>query len=210
MTRRRRIYIGLGLIALAGALTLLFGEALREQFLRYVLYELWLWELRLASLPFGLVWMLFLVVGSLGVYMIILDLVLQGRMRAASQEKIFRTGPVQSLAQKIGLACQGELARWNVHRLVSDIAIQWVALHEEISESEARRRFQSGAILSDLREALDLEFPRSAARRGWLWLSGRLPASPAQRRRRLEEISQLTDILEHFAGEAYERTRDRR
>lgn len=210
MTRRRRVYIGLGLIALAGALTLLFGEALREQLLRYVLYELWLWKLRLASLPFGLVWMLFLIVGSLGVYMTILDLVLQGRMRAASQEKTLRTGPVQSLAHKIGLACQGELARWNVHRLVSDIAIQWVALHEGVGESEARRRFHSGAILSDLHDALDLEFPRSAAQRGWLWLSGRLPASSAQRRRRLEEISQLTDILEHFAGEAYESTRDRR
>lgn len=210
MTRRRWVYLGLGLIALAGALTLLFGEALREQLLRYVLYELWLWELRLASLPFGLVWMLFLIVGSLGVYMTILDLVLQGRMRAASQERALKTRPVQLLAQKIGLACQGELARWNVHRLVSDIAIQWVVLHEEISESEARRRFQSGAILSDLHDVLELEFPRSATRRGWLWLSGRLPASLAQRRRRLEEISQLTDILERFAGEAYENSRDRR
>lgn len=212
MIRRRWVYIGLGLIALATIVTLTYGEALREQLLRYVLYELWLWELRLASLPFGLVWMLFLIVGSLGVYMTILDLVLQGRTRAASQERTLRAGPIQSLAHKIELACQGELGRWNVHRLVSDIAIQWVALHEEVGESEARRRFQAGVTLSDLRDALDLEFPRSAAQRGWLWLSGRLrlPTSPSQRRRRLEEISQLTNILEHFAGEAYESARDHR
>ncbi len=210
MTRRRWLRLGLGLIALAVVLTFIYGEVLRERLLRYILYELWVWGLRLASLPFALVWMLFLIVGSLGVSMTILDLVLQGRRRAASQEKTSRTGPVQSLAQKVRLACQGELARWNIHRLVSDIAIQWVALHEGVGESEARRRFHSGAILSDLHDALDLEFPRSAAQRGWLWLSGRLPASSAQRRRRLEEISQLTDILEHFAGEAYESTRDRR
>lgn len=210
MRQRRWVYLGLGIVALAGALTLLFGEALREQLLRHVLYELWLWGLRLAGLPFGLVWMLFLIVGSLGVYMTILDLVLQGRARPAPQERVVKAGPVQALAHKIELACRGELGRWNVHRLLSDIAIQWVALHEEIDEGEARRRFQSGTILSDLRDALDLEFPQSATQRGWLWLSGHLPANPTQRKRRLEEISQLTDILERFAGEAYESTRHHR
>lgn len=200
------MWIGLGVIALAAALTLIYGEVLRERLLRSILYELWLWELRLASLPFGLVWMLFLVIGSLGVYMTILDLVLQGRTRAALQERVLRAGPVQSLAHKIELACHGELARWNVHRLISDIALRWVVLRAGVGEGEARRRFAE--IFPELHGALDLEFPKSATRRGWLWLSERL--SFTQRTHRLEEIAQLTHILEEFAGEAYDRTGDRR
>lgn len=205
---KRWVWIGLGVIALAVALTLIYGEVLRERLLRYILYELWLWELRLASLPFGLVWMLFLVIGSLGVYMTILDLVLRGRTRAALQEKVLRTGPVQSLAHKIELACHGELARWNVHRLVSDIALQWIVLRAGVGEGEARRRFAE--IFPQLHGALDLEFPTSETQRSWLWLSEHLPMSFTQRKRRLEEIAQLTHILEDFAGEAYDRTDDHR
>nr|BAL59713.1 hypothetical protein HGMM_OP4C349 [Candidatus Acetothermum autotrophicum] len=208
MTRRRWLLFGLGLIALAVVLTLSYGEVLRERLLRSILYELWLWELRLESLPFGLVWMLFLVVGSLGVYMTILDLVLYGRTRAALPERVPRTGPVHTLAHKIELACHGELARWNVHRLVSDLALQWIVLRAGVSEGEARRRFAE--IVPELHGALDLEFPRAATRRGWLWLSERLPTSFSQKKRRLEEIAQLTDILEDFAGEAYDRACDRR
>jgi hypothetical protein len=185
-----------------GVLTVAYGEALREQLLRPLLYELWLWELRVASLPVGLVWMIFLIVGSLGVYMTVLDLVLQGRRHSPSQESISPVGPVQALAHRIGLACQGELARWNVHRLIGDIAIRWVALRAETGEIEARRRF--GEICPELHNALDLEFPRSATRRSWLWLSAHLPISPQQKRARLREISRLTEILESFAGEAYE------
>ncbi|MCS7197850.1 MAG: hypothetical protein NZ930_04125 [Candidatus Bipolaricaulota bacterium] len=208
MTRRRWISLGLGLITLATIITLIYGEALREQLLRYLVYEVWVWGVRMASLPLGLVWMLFVIGGSLGVYMTILDLVLHGRKRAASSAKVLRAGPVQTLVHKIELACHGELGRWNLHRFVGEIAVQWVALREGISEHEARRRFQVGAVLPDLRTALDLEFPRFAGRQGWLWVSGRL--NPRERRRRLEELSRLTDILERFAGEAYEGARDRR
>jgi hypothetical protein len=206
--RKHWLWIGLAIITLAAMLTVLYGEALREQLLRPLLYELWLWELRVASLPFGLIWMIFLLVGSLGVYMTILDLVLHGRTRTPIQEGISPVGPVQALAHRIELACQGELARWNVHRLIGDIAIHWVALRTETGELEARRRF--GEIFPELYNALDLEFPRSATRRSWLWLSAHLPISPQQRRARLHEISRLTGILESFAGEAYESTRGHR
>lgn len=203
---KRWVWFGLALVVLTITLTLIYGEVLREHVLRPLLYELWLWRLRLASLPFGLIWMLFLVIGGLSAYMVILDLLMRGRQRASTEEKAVRLGPVQAMARKIELACQGELARWNLHRAVSDIAIQWVMLREGLAESEARRRFAE--ISPELYSALDLEFPTSVPERGWLWLRGRL--SFAQRRRRLEEVSQLTDILEHFAGEAYESTRGRR
>ena len=206
MIRRRWLWMGIVLIALAlaGVLTFVYGEALREQLLRPLLYELWLWELRLASLPFGLIWMIFLIVGSLGVYMTILDLVLHGRTRAPSQEGISPVGPVQALAHRIELACHGDLARWNVHRAVGDIAIRWIMLRHGMSESEGRQHFRE--IFPELYSELDLEFPRSAARRSWLWLSAHLPISSQQRRARLREISRLTELLENFAGEAYEST----
>ncbi len=207
---RRWLWMGIGLSALvlAGVLTFVYGEALREKLLRPLLYELWLWELRFASLPFGLIWMIFLVVGSLGVYMTILDLVLQGRKHPPSQENISPVGPVQALAHRIELACQGELARWNVHRAVGDIAIRWIMLRHGMSEPEARRHFQE--IFPELYRELDLEFPRSAAQRSWLWLSAHLPISSQQRRARLREISRLTELLENFAGEAYESTHGHR
>lgn len=209
--RRRWLLLGLALLALTITLTLIYGEVVRERVLRPLLYELWLWELRLASLPFGLIWVLFLVIGGLSAYMVILDLLIQGRQRASSEEKAVRVAPVQALAHKIWLACQGELARWNIHRVLSDIAIQWIMLREGLTESEARQRFRAGEVLVELRDALDLEFPASSARRGWLWLSERfLPIRPAQRARRLQELSQLTHIVEHFAGEAYESTRSGR
>jgi hypothetical protein len=44
--RKRLLWIGLVLIALAVTLTVIYGEELREQLLRPLLYELWLWELR--------------------------------------------------------------------------------------------------------------------------------------------------------------------
>jgi hypothetical protein len=207
---RRWLWMGIGLSALvlAGVLTFAYGEALREHLLRPLLYELWLWELRVASLPVGLIWMIFLIVGSLGVYMTVLDLVLQGRKHSPSQESISPVGPVQALAHRIELACQGELARWNVHRAVGDVAIQWIMLRHGMSESGARQHFQE--IFPELYSELDLEFPRSAARRSWLWLSTYLPISPQQRRARLREISRLTEILESFAGEAYESARSHR
>lgn len=193
------------------AVTLSYGEALREQLLRPILYELWLWELRLESLPFGLIWLLFLVLASLSVYIVTIDLVFQGRRRVANQEKATRLSPVKALSHKIELACQGELARWNVHRVLGDIAISWIALREGTTEGEARRRLRAGEVLAELHEALCLEFPASPARRGWLWLSERLlPVSPAFKRRRLQELSQLTRIVENFSGETYESTHDRR
>lgn len=205
--RRRWLLIACAFVALAITLTIMYGDVLREQVLRLLLYELWLWGLRLASLPFGLIWMLFLIIGSLSAYVVILDLLIQGRQRASVEEKTIRLSPVQAMARKIELACQGELARWNVHRVLSDIAIQWIMLRGRLTESEARRRFRAGEVLVELRDALDLEFPASSARRGWLWLSERfLPIRPAQRARRLRELSQLIDILEHFAREAYEST----
>ncbi len=207
---RRWLWMGIGLSALvlAGVLTLVYGEALREKLLRPLLYELWLWELRVASLPFGLIWMIFVVVGSLGVYMTILDLVLRGRTRAPSQEGISPVGPVQALAHRIELACQGELARWNVHRAVGDIAIRWIMLRHGMSESGARQHFQE--IFPELYSELDLEFPRSAARRSWLWLGAHLPIGSQQKRGRLREISHLTELLESFTGEAYESTHGHR
>jgi hypothetical protein len=209
--RTKWLWIGLALIALAVALTLAYGDVLREQLLRSIVYELWLWQLRLESLPFGLVWMVFLVMGSLGVYYTIIALVLHGRRRAAQHEHSSHAGLVQSLAHKIELACHGELARWNLHRVLSDIAIQWIMVRQGLIESEARRRFRAGEVLVELRDALTLEFPASPARRGWLWLSERFPPlRPAQKERRLQELSQLTSIVEQFAGEAYESARDRR
>lgn len=211
MMRTSWLWIGIGLLAIAIAVTLSYGEALREQLLRPILYELWLWELRLESLPFGLLWLLFLVLASLSVYIVTIDLVLQGRRRVATQENAIRLGPVKALSHKIELACQGELARWNVHRVLGDIAIGWIALREGITESEARRRLRAGEVLAELHETLRLEFPASPAQRGWLWLSERLlPVSPASKRHRLQELSQLTQILENFSRETYERTKDRR
>ncbi len=205
--RRRWLVLGLALVVLAATLTSISGEVLSERLLRPLLYELWLWELRLESLPFGLIWMLFLVIGALSVYVVILDLLIRGRHRASAEEKVIRSGPVQALARKIELACQGELGRWNVHRLLSDIALRWIMVREGLIEGEARRRLRAGEVLVELRDALDLEFPASAARRGWLWLSQRLLLiRPAQRERRLHELAQLTDIIEHFAGEAYEQS----
>lgn len=116
---------------------------------------------------------------------------------------------MQRLAHAIELACQGELARWNVHRVLSDIALQWIMLREGLTESEARQRFRAGEVLRDLRDALDLEFPASPGR--WRRVSERLlPIRPAQREHRLQELSRLTRIIEHFAGEAYEGTSSHR
>ncbi len=205
MSKKRWLGVGVGFCALALMVTLFYGEVLREHVLRHMLYELWLWELRLESLPFGLVWMVFVVAGSLGVYLVILDVLMRGRRSAAVPERSERLGAVQTLARKIELAYQGELARWNVHRAVGDIAIQWIALHEGIRENEARRRL--GELFPELYDALDLEFPRSAARQGWLWLN---PLSCGQRTRRFQEISWLIDILERSLRETYERTGDHR
>lgn len=204
--KKRWVWIGLGLVAFALALTFFYGEALRERVLRYIIYELWLWELRVESLPVGLVWMVFLIVGSVSAYVTIIDLLLHGRQRVASEEQRSPAGPVQALARKIELACHGELARWNVHRSISDIAIQWVALREGITESEARRCFRE--IAPELYDTLDLEFPKSVTARSWRWLSRHL--NPVQKIRGLQEIAQLTKMLEHFAGEAYEGAGNRR
>lgn len=199
MTQKRWFLLGILLVACAVALTLVYEEALREHVLRPMLYELWLWGLRLGSLT-NLIWFIFLVIASLSVYMSVIDGVILGRSPAESPETASRLGPVATLGHKIKLACQGELARWNMHRILSDVAISLIALRESVTEGEARQYLKNGDILSELR--LSFEFPVPATR--WAWLSGRLAAlNPVQRRSRLQEIAYLVEVLERFAEEGY-------
>ncbi|MCI2430039.1 hypothetical protein LM602_08155 [Candidatus Acetothermia bacterium] len=172
--------LGLIIAAVTGALllTVLYGDQLREQVLRPFLYGLWLLWLRMQGLPFEPIWALFIGLAALAVYLGVVDLFFQKDPPKARQQRESTTGPILSLARKIRLGAHGDLARWNLYRDLGNLAIRWIALHEDVSESEARRRFHSGhQSLEHLRELLTLDFP-----------------DPDRPRRRLAKKNYLRDL----------------
>ncbi|MDW8141429.1 MAG: hypothetical protein RMJ90_03985, partial [Candidatus Bipolaricaulota bacterium] len=117
-------------------LTLLYGELLREHLLRPVLYRLWLLWLQLHGLPFDPIWVIFIGLAALAVYLGIIDLLLPSDSSRISAQKPLSTGPVLALARQIKLSAHGELARWNLCHHLSNLVIAWIALHDNVPESE--------------------------------------------------------------------------
>lgn len=140
-------------------LTVLYGEPLREHVLRPVLYRLWLAWLQLQGLPFDPIWAIFVGLAVLTVYLGVIDLFFHTDARPTRPQSASAVSPLLALARKVKLGAHGELARWNLYRDLGNLAISWIALHDNVSESEARRRLHSGYSLGHLRERLTLDFP---------------------------------------------------
>ncbi|MCS6936400.1 MAG: hypothetical protein NZ610_04115 [Candidatus Bipolaricaulota bacterium] len=166
MKDRQRKILVLAIALFVGALflTLLYGDLLREHLLRPVLYRLWLFWLQLHGLPFDPIWTIFIGLAALAVYLGIVDLLLQSDSSRTRPQKPLSTGPVLALVRQIKLSAHGELARWNFSHHLSNLVIAWIALHDNIPESEARRRFTSLPAFARWRELLMLNFPNPNSR----------------------------------------------
>lgn len=190
-------WLGVFAIVLGSALwlTAIYGELLREQVLRPVLYGLWLLWLRLQGLPFDPIWLVFITLATLAIYLAVTDLFFKSIPERAVKTKLLAGGPLRALAHKIKLSCAGDLTRWNLHRTLGDLTIDWIALHRNCSEREARRRFQAGYILPQLGQALALDFPDP---------DRKLPTKKTKEDQ-LQELANLIEQLEDFAAYAKDR-----
>ncbi len=183
-----RYWLWIAAVGVSLLLTVIYGEALHEQVLRPLLYGLWLLWLRLQELPFAHIWAVFLVIAALAVYLRVTDLLLKRDSKSASL-KIPRTeGLISSLSRKISLSSRGALARWNLHRDLGQLAIDWIALHDNISASEARRRFHAGQTLGHLHDVLLLDFPDPGKK------------YRLAKKTYLRELTEVIEELESFAG----------
>lgn len=190
-----RYRAGIAAVFIVGSLllTVIYGEALREQVIRPLLYGLWLLWLRLQGLPFDPIWAVFLGIAALAVYLGVIDLFLRTDSQRTPQQRFSSPGPIWSLSRKIRLSSKGDLARWNLHRDLRQLAIDWIALHDNISASEARRRFHAGQTLGHLQEVLLLDFPDPEKK----------PARRLSKKTYLRDLAKVLEELEIFASYGY-------
>lgn len=187
--RYRLVIVGVLIIG-ALLLTLLYGDFLHEQVLRPFFYGLWLFWLRLQGLPFDPIWAVFLGIAALAVYLGVMDLLAKTDSKSAPPERPSAEGSIASLSRKIRLGSKGDLARWNLHRDLGQLAIDWIALHDNISASEARRRFHAGQTLGHLQETLLLDFPNPEKK----------PARRRSKKTYLRDLAKVLEELEIFAS----------
>lgn len=187
-----RYWVGIAAIFIVGSLllTVIYGGTLREQVLRPFLYGLWLLWLRLQGLPFDPIWVAFLGIAALAVYLGIMDLLAKTDSKSAPPKRPSAEGFISSLSRKIRLGSKGDLARWNLHRDLGQLAIDWIALHDNISASEARRRFHAGQTLGHLQETLLLDFPNPEKK----------PARRRSKKTYLRDLAKVLEELEIFAS----------
>lgn len=184
-------------LLLAGLLTLLVGEAVRERLVRPLLVFFEVLKIYFSALPQLAVWFFFLLVLiGLGAYLL-RDIGRTARVRregprAAVPERLPRRETVRALAERLRLAREGEYFRWRIRRELLDFLIRLLAWRRKIPSEEALALVRSGAWTADaeMREF----FSRGPRPRRW-W--------PLRRKRAdvefFQELRRVLDYLERYA-----------
>lgn len=145
--------VGAGLLLLAGLLTLVAGEFVRERLIRPLLVLFQLIGIYLQAVPqLGIWFFLLLLLVLISIYS------LRGLRRTAKrpkeepkEEEPPPPGPVGDLAKRIELGAEGEYFKWRVRRELRDFLVELLAWRRGISQEEARKLVRSGAWTDDPR-----------------------------------------------------------
>lgn len=215
--RHKRLYpVALGgaaLLLLAGLLTLVAGEFVRERLIQPLLFSFQVLGIYLRAIP------------QLGIWLFVLLLFLfastyflrarqpqhpkEARKRAEGTQP--RPGLITDLARRIELGRQGEYFRWRLRRELRDFLVELLAWREELPEEEALEAVRSGEWGADpwVREFFQRGFEHQSTLFGRLqqffsslW---RRPDEPFE-----QELAAIVDYLEGFASGSPNRARARK
>ena len=203
---QRKGLIRLGLAAaavllLAGVLTLVAGEAVRERLIRPLLVFFQVVRIYFAALPQLAVWFfVLLLLLALGGYLL-RDLsraprVRRERPRPMPAERLPRLDTVRALAERLRLAREGEYFRWRVRRELLDFLVKLLAWRRKIPPEEALALIRSGEWTSDPDPKIREFFTHGLTRRGWRWRFSWLRQADT---RFFQELGAVLDYLERYA-----------
>ncbi|MFQ6033436.1 MAG: hypothetical protein ACE5LQ_01245 [Candidatus Bipolaricaulia bacterium] len=150
---RLAVLVGVLVLLLAGLLTLVAGEFVREHLIRPLLFLFQLIGIYLRAIPqLGIWFFLLLLLVLISAYF------LRDLRRAAARPKEERReeeppppGPVVDLAKRIELGADGEYFRWRIRRELRDLLVELLAWQRGISKEEALELVRSGAWTDDPR-----------------------------------------------------------
>lgn len=196
--------LGALVLLLAGALTLVAGEFVRERLIRPLLFLFQLIAIYLRAVPQLGIWFFLLLLLVLISTYFLRDL---RRTRAARAEEERGAeeppppGPVVDLARRIEQGAEGEYFRWRVRRELRDLLVELLAWQRGVSQEEALELVRSGGWTDDpqMREF----FRRGFNRRYTLLVQMREFFSSLLGRRDegfVQELAAVVDYLEGFAS----------
>ncbi len=138
---------GAAILLLAGALTLVAGEFVRDQLIRPLLFLFQVIGLYLRAIPqFGLWAVLLLLLVLFGLYSIHgLRLAEARARREKGPMPPPPAGPLMELAERIALAGHGEYFKWRLRRELRDLLVALLAWRRGITPEEALRLIRAEA-----------------------------------------------------------------
>lgn len=198
--------IGAAVLLLAGLLTLLAGEFVREHLIRPLLFLFQVITLYLRAIPQLGIWFFLLLLLLLVSSYLLRDLrpiplKPRGEERKEEAPPPPPPGPITDLAKRIELGCEGEYFKWRVRRELRDLLIDLLAWRRGISRETALELVRSGEWTEDpaVREFFHRGFERRYTLFVQLWefLSSLLGRRDEGFER---ELAAVVDHLEEFIG----------
>lgn len=209
--RRRLLQIsalgGVAVLVLAGVLTLVAGEFVREQLIRPLLFLFQVVGIYLRAIPQLGIWLFLLLL-----FVLISSYFLRGLRparpkprKAPEGEPPPPPGPIEDLAKRIELGAEGEYFKWRIQRELQDFLIDLLAWRGGLSGEEALELVRSGAWTADpkMREFFRREFER---RYTLLAQLGKFFGSLLRRRdegfqQELESVVDYLEVVAHGRGD---------
>ncbi|GEM_PF-3168125 len=220
-----RLLLGLGgliILLLAGALTLVAGEFVREQLIRPLLVLFAVIGLYLGAMPQLMLWLFVLLLLALVGLFTLRELGRSGgKGRGRDGELRWRRqgpsgvgeelegafpklGTLEDLAKRIALGAEGEYFRWRIRRELQDFLVRLIAWREGLEPEEALELVRSGRWTGEprVREFFQRGFTRRYGPLSW-WLEA-LHLRPrwlkrAKEREFEQELAFIVDHLEAYA-----------
>lgn len=210
---------GLIVLLLAGVLTLMAEEFVREQLIRPLLVLFVVIRLYLGAMPQLLLWFfVLLLLVFFGVFTLRdlgrgmsgsegegreLHQRRQGALsRAEPPEEGPKLGTIEDLAERITLSAEGEYFKWRIRRELQDFLVRLIAWREGLEPEEALELVRSGRWTGEprVREFFQRSFARRYGLLRW-WLEAlRPPWLKRVREREFEqELALIVDYLESYA-----------
>lgn len=148
--RHKRLYLlvlgGVALLLLAGLLTLVAGEFVRERLIQPLLFSFQVLGVYFQAIPQLGIWLFALLLFlCLSAYFLRALRPERAKGRAKREKQVEpRPGLITDLAKRIELGRQGEYFKWRLRRELRDFLVDLLAWREEISDEEALEAVRSG------------------------------------------------------------------
>jgi len=196
------VLVGLLVLVLAGVLTIVAGEFVREHLIRPLLFLGQVIGIYLRAIPQLGIWFFLLLLLLLISAYFLRDLRREERRPAEEpKEAPPPLGPLADLAKRIERGSEGEYFRWRVRRELRDFLVELLAWRGGMAQEEALELVRSGEWTDD---PLVREFFRRGFRREYTFLVQLREFLSSLLRRRDEsferELAAVVDYLERFVG----------